>query len=313
MEIVDLSNCERSFRHGIYGGAAGDKDGILYHGDEYWLVKYPKSTRSMQGNNLTVYTTSPLSEYIGSHIFELLGYDVHETLLCYRNEKIAVACKDFQSHIGELVEVRAIKNGANKELQAIADLELPESATGDKVDLEELLVHFELNPILNKPEIIQRFWECAVIDIFIDNNDRNNGNWGLLYDENEKKHRLAPIYDNGNSFDNKATDQSLEKRMSEDFLNTAIGSRTAYEYQGHVLSAKKLLSLENEDLTKAVKRVVPKLQEKMREIETMILEIPETYRDKGVCSKLRKEYYIQSLHLRLEHLLIPAYNGKERC
>ena len=41
MEILDLSNSEYSNRNGSYGGAAGDKDGIVING-EPWIAKYPK-------------------------------------------------------------------------------------------------------------------------------------------------------------------------------------------------------------------------------------------------------------------------------
>ena len=45
------------------------------------------------------YVTSPLSEYIGSHIYEILGYDVHKTILGICNDgkrnKVVCACKDF--------------------------------------------------------------------------------------------------------------------------------------------------------------------------------------------------------------------------
>ena len=40
MEIFDLSNSEYSNRNGSYGGAAGDKDGIVING-EPWITKYP--------------------------------------------------------------------------------------------------------------------------------------------------------------------------------------------------------------------------------------------------------------------------------
>ncbi len=41
MEIFDFSNAEYSNRNGSYGGAAGDKDGIVING-EPWIAKYPK-------------------------------------------------------------------------------------------------------------------------------------------------------------------------------------------------------------------------------------------------------------------------------
>ena len=70
IKVLNLENAPLSDRNGSYGGAAGSKEGILID-REYWLVKYPKSTRSMRGTLLS-YTTSALSEYIGSHIYSIL-------------------------------------------------------------------------------------------------------------------------------------------------------------------------------------------------------------------------------------------------
>ena len=114
MNFVDFTDCPLSLRAGSYGGQAGLKDGILYEGENY-LLKYPKSTKSMDVEGLS-YTTSPLSEYIGSHVYEILGYDVHKTLLGEKNGKVVVACKDFCIGPEHLLEVRTIKNQANKEL-----------------------------------------------------------------------------------------------------------------------------------------------------------------------------------------------------
>ena len=88
IKVLNLENAPLSDRNGSYGGAAGSKEGILID-REYWLVKYPKSTRSMRGTLLS-YTTSALSEYIGSHIYSILGYSVHETKLGIRNGKCAL-------------------------------------------------------------------------------------------------------------------------------------------------------------------------------------------------------------------------------
>lgn len=45
------------------------------------------------------YVTSPLSEFIGSNIYKILGYDVHETLLgiCFdgKRYKVVCGCKGF--------------------------------------------------------------------------------------------------------------------------------------------------------------------------------------------------------------------------
>ena len=69
MEIFDFSNAEYSNRNGSYGGAAGDKDGILING-EPWIAKYPKSMA--KNDKLSKFSQTPLSEFIGSHIYEIL-------------------------------------------------------------------------------------------------------------------------------------------------------------------------------------------------------------------------------------------------
>lgn len=307
--MVDFSNCPYSIRHGRYGGQAGDKDGIVYEND-YWIIKYPKSTKGMKGNNLPNYTTSPLSEYIGSHIYGILGFDVHETLLGERNNHIVVACRDFREKYEDLAEMRTIKNAANKQIQERLDGEIPLSATGDSVNLEELLLHFSVNPLMQSSDIVNRFWECAVVDIFIDNNDRNNGNWGLLCNEETGKRRLAPVYDNGNSFNNKISEEQILVKLQAPFekmRDESIGTRTAYTYKEHILSSKKLLQLDIPELQAAIMKITPLIGENIPQVMAFIDNIPENYHNKTVCSASRKAFYEKALELRYEYLLCPAY------
>ena len=81
IEIADLRDCAPSGL--FYGGRAGQKEGILING-EPWIAKYPRTTRDLVGKHLPSYTSSPVSEYLGSHIYGLLGIPVHETTLGYR-------------------------------------------------------------------------------------------------------------------------------------------------------------------------------------------------------------------------------------
>ena len=90
VEIADLRDCAPSGL--FYGGRAGQKEGILIDG-EPWIAKYPRTTRDLMGKHLPSYTSSPVSEYLGSHIYELLGIPVHETMLGYRAGKIVCACR----------------------------------------------------------------------------------------------------------------------------------------------------------------------------------------------------------------------------
>lgn len=315
MEIYNFENLEYSNRHGMYGGMAGDKDGVKMF-DDFWILKYPKSTKSMVGQQLDAYTTSPLSEYIGSHIYHILGIPVHETLLGIRNNKLVVACKDFCEQRGSLMEIRTVKNAAHKELEA-KGIETFISQTGDVVNLEELLFHLENNSILKKvPDIKERFWNMYVVDVFINNNDRNNGNWGVLCIE-DKNHNIiyktAPVYDNGNSFETKMSEEKVLQLCNneKEAQIRAIGSRTAYTLNNKIVSAKKALFLENQDLQQAIQNIVPKIETKMNEICNMILNIPEKVILKentviSVCSNARKKLYISALKDRYKYILNPA-------
>lgn len=308
IKIVNLEKCEYSIRHGRYGGNAGDKDGIVYNG-ENWIVKYPKSTKTMQGNFLPDYTTSPLSEYIGSHVYNILGFHTHETILGIRNNKLVVACKDFQKHLGDLAEIRTIKNSANKQLSDIADEKLPESATGDKVVLEELMLHFEKNPLMQIPGLKEHFYDCMIVDILIGNNDRNNGNWGILFDEDKNKYTIAPVFDNGNAFNTKSNEDKIASLLNSQDINPILGERTIYTYKDKLLSAKKLLKLENTDLQDALLRIVPLIECKLEEIKDFINRLPNNYNGIDIISENRKAYYIKTIETREKELLYPAYEN----
>ena len=297
-----------SNRDGIYGGNGGNKDGILIDG-EYWFIKYPKSTRSMSTAVQDIkYTSSPLSEYIGSHIYKILGFDVHDTLLGIKNGKLVVACKDFCVMRGGLSEIRTIKNAYDGEY--IDEFEKrKESRTGDRVNLSEILFHLDNNRQLKAvPLLKEHFWDMAIIDILISNSDRNNGNWGLIF--NGEVYKIAPVYDNGNSFSNKTSDEKIRELLNNpsDLENTILGSTiTIYDYKGHMLNAYSLLDLDFKCLKDAVVRNIPNIEKNMNEIFFLIDEVPEIYGEYSVCSKERKEFYKMGLKLRYEKILLPSY------
>lgn len=303
MSLVNFDNCPYSAKHGMYGGNAGDKDGVIYN-DAEWIIKYPKATVNMVGNNIASYTTSPLSEYIGSQIYKILGIPVHETILGTRHNRIVVACKDFATYPWVLMEVRTLKNIALADVNAATEKEQVTSATGDSVDLDELFVHFKYNSFLNTQQVIRRFWDCVLVDILIDNNDRNNGNWGLLKNIQSGITILAPVFDNGNAFNNKTPDSALESKLAVLDVNGIIGSRTAYSRGGKIISAKKLLSMQDEMFTESKLRVVPLMTEKLQDIFSMIDNVPVE-----ACSSIRKEYYKASLQIRLDNLLVPSLHS----
>lgn len=314
MSIIQLTDCPLSIKNGIYGGAAGNKEGILYH-EELWLVKYPKCIRTLQKTGSASYSTAPLSEYIGSQIFHILGYDVHQTFLGERNDKLVVACKDFAVH-SLLLEIRTIKNYANKELSELLEESFSETESKHIVNLEELLLHLHHNPILQHvPAIQERFWEQAVIDIYINNNDRNNGNWGILRNT-DGIDSLAPVFDNGACLQTKISEEKISAILADrsKAIKNACNTQTAYGINGHALSSMKFLDLYevHSGLRNALRKTIPVIRQKEEQIANMICSIPEKHTlqngsEIDVCSKNRKDLYLLQMHSRLQNLLEPYY------
>ena len=305
LKIYNFNACEVNERNGTYGGMAGEKEGITFE-DNYWIVKYPKSTRGMRGDVVS-YMTSPLSEFIGSHVYDILGYDVHETRLGIRNGKLVVACRDFCKKEGSLREIRTLKNIYNEELSKKIEQSVSSTSSSHIVDIQEVLLHLKYNPVLSKVTgINERFWDSVVVDILINNNDRNNGNWGLLYEDGEYK--LAPVFDNGAAFSNKYRDEKINDIISdkERMMNSSVNTSTIYGLNDKGLMSKQVLKIKDNYLKRELQKNIPLIKSKMPDIRQFILDIPEEFEGIPVCSSIRKEFYIKGMELRIEHLLEPA-------
>ena len=74
MEAIDFSEYELS---GKYYGGSERKLGIIIDGDEY-MLKFQKMTAFGKRNN-------HISEFIGSHVFEICGFLTHKTYLGFRD------------------------------------------------------------------------------------------------------------------------------------------------------------------------------------------------------------------------------------
>jgi len=204
----------------FYGGNAGAKEAVLYD-NALWIVKYPKSTMDIKTPKIS-YTVSPISEHLGSKIYELLGLPVHETMLGVRKGRIVVACKDFTKTMdrsGVLVDAsRLIPFHDLKNTFMSSDLE-SYSGTGPETLLQEALDTIAgLEDLMVTPGVAERFWDMFVVDAFIDNNNRSNGNWGLLWDMVDGSTSLAPVYGNGNAFFKKISLAQMEKRLKDKTL-----------------------------------------------------------------------------------------------
>ncbi len=315
-EIYDLDPYPLSRKNGLYGGSAGSKDGIVINGQD-WFVKYPKKARRMDDVDMP-YTAAPLCEYLGSHVFSILGFNTHETLLGIRKGKVVVACRDFTDYASRLAEIRTIRNYSNEQLSEILGITLRETRDTHKVDLEALITHIRHNPILVKvPDIESFFFKQAVVDIYIDNSDRSNGNWGLIRYMDGRPDEIAPVFDNGGSFQNDLSEEKAKRILSdrERARADACDTQTAYvDRDGHIISSRRFLELQDPypELRKAIIEMVPLIESKRNDIAEMIRDLPgevkwkqgETYE---ICKDNRKELFCLQLDSRFEDMLVPAY------
>lgn len=317
IKVYDLSSNSLSLKNGFYGGIASNKDGILIN-DEEWIVKYPRSLSQMEGENAS-YSSSSLSEYLGSEIYRILGYDVHQTILGVRNNKLIVACKDFAVD-GFLLEIRTIKNHLSGDLlDSSGSYSSIHSSSTHVVDIDELMFHLEKNPVLNVIDgIKQHFFEQALVDIFINNNDRNNGNWGILRVKGQND-RVAPVFDNGACFSPKMGEDKIMRLLSSGELkNNCLNILTAYGRNGHLFSAKKFIQEFQNclDFKNDLSSVTDRIAAHLDEIMDLINSLPEfvTVNDKvyEVCSRNRKILYQRQLILRFNELILPARNSSSK-
>ena len=301
--ILNVDDAPYSYKHGSYGGASGTKDGLIINGAD-WLVKYPKNAEYLNRHEEMSYTMDPVSEYLGSHVYEILGIPVHETMLVERRGKIAVACKDFENILeGEkLLEFRTLKNAANNDMTE--ELERRFSSTGSNriANFEETLLHLKYNGTINTIEgIKERFFDMIVIDAFINNGDRNNGNWGILRTRNGDS--LAPVYDNGGSFNGKTPDSRLKRMLENESVMKESGLSGVSAFgDEHNFLAKDLMAKDIDDLQISLVKLTPLIDAHMQDFYELIDSV-----DDIACSPVRKDFYKQSLAARLDCILSPAY------
>lgn len=256
------------------------------------------------------YTTSPLSEFLGSHIYELLGIDTHETFLGYKNGKIVVACKDFLKSTEEIIDFNAIKNSYDENIEKYLENRVSSSKFERFDDIEDLNfilnnnIYFELIPTLK-----ERFWDMFIIDAFLSNNDRNEANWGVILDKESAKLRLAPVFDNGASFYSKTGDEKIKDILdnADKFKQMAYESCTScFILNDKIINPLKYIeTMNNKDCNAALIRIFPKID--MEKIKELFLSVPLEYQGEVVFSKLQKELYYKMLLYKYENVFKKVY------
>ena len=277
---MDYSRYKSSGRY--YTGAERKK-GILIQGEPY-IVKYAKN--SPQG-----ITYSHISEYIGSHLFQMVGLEAQQTFLGICDGGPVVVMKDF---IGE-DEIFVPFND-------VGDSTLEQSRERYQYTYHDIMQMLEENmKLTDVEETIQHFWNMYLVDAWIGNFDRHGSNWGFLKKDN--RYRMAPIYDNGSSlFPRLNTDMKLQKILDskEEMLKRVYTFPTSQILlQGKKSSYYELIdSLQYEECNEALIRMKPKINlEKMEKIIDGV---------EGI-SAVRKTFYKRMLYLRYEVMIKEPY------
>lgn len=306
IKLVDFTECKLSDRNLQYGGRAGEKRGIVYN-NENWFLKFPKNTIGMNKVNGLSYVTSPLSEYIGSVIYMILGYNVHQTILGICNDgkrdKVVCACKDFINDDSNelLIPYTALRNDTNPII-----MDRKDSSIQSASNLNEIIFQLRHNTVLSTIENVEsRFWDVVIIDVLINNNDRNEDNWGVIKYKKENRYALAPIYDCGNCFYGKTSEERIASILEdEEKLNSsAINGITAYEDDEEKrISAISIIKIIEKTNKEVIQRVCNNVYQNMDKIKKFIKDIPNTFQGVQIISELRKDYYIKTFEIRFNEL-----------
>ena len=121
--------------------------------------------------------------------------------------KLVVACKDFTDEKHVLKEFREIKNYYNEKLEDMLETSITSSDDDSHyTSLDALIIHLKYNPILqNVNGCTERFWDCALIDGIINNNDRNNVDYILLCKDEKRIKAFMDLVDSAGVYANVST------------------------------------------------------------------------------------------------------------
>lgn len=267
----------------FYSGAERKKS-ILINGKPY-LVKFQKNSREgLRFNHI--------SEYLGSHIFNLLGIETQETFLgTYKGENVVV----IQDFLGE-DEIFVPFNG-------VGDSSLEQDKEKYQYSYEDIIEMLQDNiKLTDVQQTIALFWDMFIIDAFIANFDRHGSNWGFIKKDNT--YRLSPVFDNGSSlFPQLNSDEKIEAVLgNQEEIDKCIYKfpTSQVKYMGKKSSYYEIISsLAFEECNKALIRIVKRVD--LDKINRLIDTVENI-------SEKRKAFYKTILRQRYEKILLNAYN-----
>ena len=283
--MLDFTTLPR--RNKSYAGANGSKIAVVYEGDLY-MLKFPGAARLNQDLS---YANGCISEYLGSHVFELAGIPAQKTLLgtytLNGKEKIVVACKDFTATGLVLQDFTSMKNTV-----------LVSDSNGTGTELNDITEAIETQTMIDPAVLTRHFWDMFIVDALIGNWDRHNGNWGFLYNTVTDEVLLAPIFDCGSCLFPQA-DESIMRAVLDDPAEKELRiferPLSAIRQEGQKINYFDFISsLKHPACNAALKRIAPKLRR--QDLRELVDSTP-------FISDLQKEFYRTMLSERKERIL----------
>lgn len=278
MDFTGLPNSGR-----FYSGSERKK-GLRGRDGSCYMVKFQKSSPFGKHFN-------HISEYLGSHIFQLAGIPAQETLLGTYGGESVVACKDFIEPGTQFVPFNDVGESTLEEDR--------ESYQYDYGDIMQMLR--DNSKLTSVEETVEAFWRIYVIDALIGNFDRHGSNWGFI--KRRGKYSLAPVFDNGSClFPRLVDDEALGEVLgSEDeMLKRVFGFPTSQiRLDGKKSSYHAVISSgQFPECNDALAYVSEALD--MASVHDLVEGV-------SCVTPLRREFYHRMLSLRWDHLIrIPA-------
>ena len=201
-------------------------------------------------------------------------------------EKICCACKDLREQGEQLIQASTI------------ELSSMDSVSTKKITIESIYEFSKNVEGLTSEEMLEFYFKQFVVDAFIGNTDRHNGNWGIITDDLNSYVKIAPTFDCGSSFSSLLDEIFLNENTARDqALNTA--STLSMESDSNlIVYSQYIRSMQNEYVNKALLEIVPKID--LNDIFCMIDDI-ECISDK------RKDFYKKTLKISYDEVLIDTF------
>lgn len=266
--MIDFTNAIEEFNN--YKGS--EKKKTLIYKDKKYLVKFPDPIREKNKN--ISYINNAFSEYIGSNIFKICGFETQNTILGKYNyngkEKIVCACEDFTDEEHILYEFENLALSTN-----------PDKKIG--TELNDIMEVIEENTMILTEETKKNFWDMFVIDSLIGNTDRHNGNWGFVLNKITGKVEFSPIYDCGSCLNPMIEDEEIKKINETELKNIVVNCYSCLKEKGKKINYMPYLKqMENEECNNAVKRIF---------VDINIVEIKKFIDNIACMSDIRKNFY----------------------